>query len=139
MRERTLRHLDLPLQAGLHTLRALRQDGFYERLEATSASLADGLRLSAADAGLADATCFQRVGSMLCCFFAPPPVTDYTSAIASNTKAFAAYFHAMLESGVYIAPSQFEAMFVSGAHDDADIDTTASAARRAFAAAAKLM
>ena len=127
------------MAGGVATLDLLNREGFYESLESRSAQLADALAAAAGNAGLDGRVCFQRVGSMLCCFFAPPPVTDYTSAIASNTKAFAAYFHAMLESGVYIAPSQFEAMFVSGAHDDADIDTTASAARRAFAAAAKLM
>ena len=125
--------------AGLHTLRALRQDGFYERLEATSASLADGLRLSAADAGLADATCFTRVGSMLCCFFAPPPVQDYAAATAGNLEAFAAYFRRMLSGGVFMAPSQFEAMFVSAAHADSDVDRTVEAAAAAFRDAAEVM
>jgi glutamate-1-semialdehyde 2,1-aminomutase len=66
-------------------------------------------------------------------------VTDYASATTSDTSAYAAFFHAMLAAGVNLAPSQYEAMFVSAAHGNADVDRTASAARAAFAQAAKLM
>ena len=76
---------------------------------------------------------------MMCCFFAPGPVTDFASATVSNTQAYAAYFHAMLDGGVYLAPSQFEATFVSAAHVARDIDLTVQAARQAFLAAARLM
>ena len=127
------------MAAGLATLEAIRADGFYDELEARSAALAAGLAAAADEAGLGDKVCFNRVGSMLCGFFAPGPVTDYESAIASNTDAFAAYFHAMLDGGVYIAPSQYEAMFVSAAHSDDDIARTCQAARSAFAAAADVM
>jgi len=123
------------MAAGLATLATLREEGFYERLEAASASLADGLQRAAAAAGVAERVCFNRVGSMLCAFFTPGVVTDYASATASNTRAYAAYFHAMLNEGVYLAPSQFEAMFVSSAHDDSHIARTCAAAERAFAAA----
>jgi len=75
----------------------------------------------------------------LCCFFTPGPVSDYAGATASDLRAFAAWFHAMLAGGVYLAPSQFEAMFVSAAHGDREIDITVSAAGKAFAAAAELM
>jgi len=76
---------------------------------------------------------------MLTCFFTPEPVSDYAAAIASNTRAFAAWFGSMLENGVYLPPSQFEAMFVSAAHKESDIDATVSASREAFARAAALM
>ena len=127
------------MAAGLTTLKALQADGFYEQLEATSALLADGLALAAADAGLAEKVCFNRVGSMLCALFSAGPVTNYETATASDLDAFAAYFHALLIGGVYIAPSQFEAMFVSAAHSKDDIAQTIDTAAKAFAAAAKLM
>ena len=76
---------------------------------------------------------------MLGCFFTPGEVTDYASATASNAKAYAAYFHAMLAAGVYLAPSQFEAMFASAAHSEEDIGRTCEAAGLAFAKAAKLL
>ena len=127
------------MAAGLATLQALRQVGFYDELEAKSASLATGLQRAAAAAGVADSVSFNRVGSMLCVFFTPGPVTDYASATASNTQAYAAYFHAMLNEGVYLAPSQFEAMFVSAAHDEGRLARTCDAAERAFAAAKGLL
>ena len=127
------------MAAGLATLREVREEGFYEQLEQASASLEAGLRAAAKKAGLKNKVCFSRVGSMMCCFFSPGPVRDYASATASNTKAYAAYFHAMLDAGVYLAPSQFEAMFVSAAHSDEDIARTCRAASPAFAKAAKLM
>ena len=127
------------MSAGLAALAELKAEGFYDRLEQRSAALAEGLRQAAEGAGLAGRVSFTRVGSMLCCFFTPGPVTDYAGATAGNLKAFAAWFHAMLAGGVYLAPSQFEAMFVSAAHGDREIDITVSAAGKAFAAAAELM
>ena len=127
------------MAAGLATLEAIRAEGFYDRLEATSATLAAGLARAAKQAGLAEKVCFNRVGSMLCCFFTPGPVEDYDSATAANAEAFAVFFHAMLDAGVYIAPSQYEAMFVSAAHGDGDIVLTCQAAEEAFAAAANVM
>jgi glutamate-1-semialdehyde 2,1-aminomutase len=127
------------MAAGLATLRQLRAEGFYENLERSSAALAEGLRQAAAAAGVAGKVCFRRVGSMMCCFFTPGPVRDYPSATASNTRAFAAFFHAMLQAGVYLAPSQYEALFVSAAHSEEDIALTCQAAQRAFAAAAEEM
>ncbi len=135
----TLSGNPVAMTAGLATLRLLREDGFYENLEKTSAAIDAGLRQAAAAAGLQNRVTFHRVGSMLCCFFAPPPVVDYKTATASNKAAFAAYFHAMLDRGVYLAPSQFEAMFVSAAHGSAEVDQTIQAAHEAFAAAAKLL
>jgi len=125
--------------AGLATLEQVAASGFYKGLERTSAALETGLRAAAADAGLAGRVCFNRVGSMLCGFFTPGPVTDYESATASDLEAYAAFFGAMLAAGVNLAPSQFEAMFVSAAHGDEEIDRTAAAARQAFARARIVM
>ena len=127
------------MAAGLATLELIRAEGFYEALEATSAALGAGLARAAEQAGIAEKVCFNRVGSMLCCFFTPGPVRDYDSATAASTEAFAAFFHAMLDAGVYIAPSQYEAMFVSGAHTDDDVALTCRAARDAFSAAADVI
>ena len=127
------------MAAGLATLAELRVEGFYEQLEAKSASLADGLAKAADAAGLAGKMSFNRVGSMMCGFFTPGPVTDFASATASNTDAYKAYFHAMLAAGVYLAPSQYEAMFVSITHSDEDIAQTVHAAEAAFAEAAKVL
>ncbi|MBS3734950.1 MAG: glutamate-1-semialdehyde 2,1-aminomutase [Phycisphaerae bacterium] len=133
----TLSGNPLATAAGLATLEALADDGVYERLEATAAALERGLRDAAAASGLAERVCIQRVGSMMSCFFRPPPVTNYADAAASNADAYAAFFHAMLDAGVYLAPGQFEAMFVSAAHDDGDVAQTIVAAEGAFAAAAE--
>jgi len=127
------------MAAGLATMDEIRKEGFYDELERKSAALDAGLRDAAERAGLADRVFFTRVGSMLCCFFTPGAVTDYASATASDTEAFAAYFHSMLGAGVYLAPSQYEAMFVSASHTDDDIDKTIEAARSAFTEAARIM
>ncbi len=74
----------------------------------------------------------NRVGSMFTLFFTGGPVTDYESAKRSNTKRFAEFFHFMLDHGIYLAPSQFEAGFVSVAHTEADIERTVAAARKFF-------
>ncbi|MDY6914180.1 MAG: glutamate-1-semialdehyde 2,1-aminomutase [Planctomycetota bacterium] len=135
----TLSGNPVTMAAGLATLQALQAEGFYESLEERSAALGLGLEAAAREADLADKVCINRVGSMLSCFFAPPPVTDYAGATVANTKAYATYFHAMLDAGIYLAPSQFEAMFVSAAHSDDDITQTASASAKALRAAARLM
>ncbi len=127
------------MAAGLATLAELREEGFYEQLEAKSAALAAGLAGAAESAGVGDKVFFTRVGSMLCCFFTPGPVSDFATASASNTEAYKAYFHAMLEAGVYLAPSQYEAMFVSIAHGREDIAQTCQVAKAGFAAAAKVL
>ncbi len=135
----TLSGNPLAMAAGLATLRQLERPGFYDELERRSGELEAGLRQAAGSAGLTGRVCFNRVGSMLCGFFTPGAVTDYASATASNTRAYAAFFHAMLAAGVNLAPSQYEAMFVSAAHGQAEIAATLSAARQAFAAAANVM
>ena len=97
----------------------------YEKLERTSAALADGLAKAAAEAKVPVQV--NRVGSMLTVFFSEKPVFDAASARACSTRRFAAWYHALLEGGVYFPPSQFEAAFLSTAHGDAEVDATLAA------------
>ena len=127
----TLSGNPLSMTAGLVTLRRLRDKTVYERLEKSSRRLCDGLSQAAKDAGIATVT--NRVGSMWTSFFTTEPVIDWNTANKCNRETYGRFFHAMLETGVYLAPSQFEAAFVSLAHTDEVIDTTIDAARRAFA------
>ena len=128
----TLSGNPLAVAAGLATLRALREPGVYPKLERLGERMERGLRVAAEKAG-APVT-VNRVGSMLTGFFTSSPVTDYATARNSDTTRYARFFHAMLERGVFLAPSQFEAAFVSLAHTDADIDRAAAAATDALAA-----
>ena len=126
----TLSGNPLGMAAGIATLHALAEEGVYESLEASAAKLAQGLRSAAAGAGVA--TRHTRVGSMMCTFFSSEPVTDFASAGRCDTRAYAVFFHAMLDRGVYLAPSQFECLFVSLAHTDEQIEETIAAAAEAF-------
>ncbi|MDA2932123.1 glutamate-1-semialdehyde 2,1-aminomutase [Nitrospinae bacterium AH-259-F20] len=126
----TLSGNPLAMTAGIETLKLCREPGFYERLEKTSATLTAGLEQAARRAGLA--LTFQRVGSMFCCYFSDQEVSDYQSALRSDTEAFARYFRSMMARGVNLAPSQFEAGFVSSAHTEADIEATVEAASEAY-------
>jgi len=96
--------------------------------------LSEGLSREAREAGVA--MTLNRVGSMMTLFFTAGPVTDYASAKKSDTQAYARFFRAMLNQGVYLAPSQFEAAFLSTAHTAADLTKTVKAARAAFKAVA---
>jgi glutamate-1-semialdehyde 2,1-aminomutase len=127
----TLSGNPLAVAAGLAMLRALSRPGVYERLEAMGARLERGIRDAAAAAGVP--VTVNRVGSMLTTFFTAGPVTDYASARTSDTARYAAYFHSMLEHGVFLAPSQFEAAFLSLAHSDADLATVEAACRASMA------
>jgi glutamate-1-semialdehyde 2,1-aminomutase len=122
----TLSGNPLAMRAGIETLDILAAPGTYERLETISARLAAGLAAAAREAGVASVV--NRVGSMLTSFFSAGPVVDYATASKSDTKRYARFFHAMLARGVYLAPSQFEAAFVSTAHDEALVDRTIAAA-----------
>jgi len=126
----TLSGNPLAMTAGIETLKILSQPGTYERLNELSEDLSEGLKDAAKRAGVS--TYHTRVGSMLCTFFTEGPVTDYSSAKKSDTAAFARFFLAMLEEGIYLAPSQFEAIFLSTAHSEAEIEKTVRAAYRAF-------
>ncbi len=126
----TLSGNPLAVTAGITTLQLLRRPGVYDALEQKSARLEQGLRQAAAEASLE--LTFNRVGSMLCTFFTSEPVTDYDSAAKSDTKQFAEFFAGMLQRGIYLAPSQFEAAFMSLAHSDEQINYTVEAARAVF-------
>ncbi len=121
----TLSGNPVAMSAGIATLKRLKDKNVYKQLEEKSQRLADGLEKSARDAGVK--TYHTRVGSMLCTFFTENAVYDYKTATTSDTKRYASYFNGMLERGVYLAPSQFEAAFVSTAHGDSDIDATIEA------------
>jgi glutamate-1-semialdehyde 2,1-aminomutase len=126
----TLSGNPLAMTAGLATLRRLRDPAVYERLEEAGRRLCDGLADAAREAGVATVT--NRVGSMFTTFFTDAPVTDWPSAARSDRAAYGRFFHAMLEEGVYLAPSQFEAAFIGVAHTDELLDRTIEAARRAL-------
>jgi glutamate-1-semialdehyde 2,1-aminomutase len=123
----TLSGNPLAMAAGCTTLDLLQAPGAYQRLDEASARLATGL----ADAA-GDGHCVQRVGSMVTLFFRPGPVRSFAEAAESATGRFAAFHAHCLEAGVYLPPSQFEASFVSLAHDDAAIDAVVAAARSFF-------
>jgi glutamate-1-semialdehyde 2,1-aminomutase len=127
----TLSGNPLAVTAGLITLRLLKSLNPYPQLERSTARLVEGMTDAAQDAGVA--TVSNRVGSMFTTFFNSEHVGDWTTANRSNREAFAQFFHTMLDEGVYLAPSQFEAGFVSIAHDDDKIEQTIAAARKAFA------
>jgi len=122
----TLSGNPLSMTAGLVTLRRLRDKTVYDRLEAASKKLCDGL------ASLDLGTTTNRVGSMWTSFFTNEPVVDWDSANKCNREIYGRFFHAMLDEGVYLAPSQFEAAFVSLAHSDAVIEETLNAAQKAI-------
>ncbi len=126
----TLSGNPLAMAAGLATLRLLRDESPYERLESLAARLEEGLHRAASQAGVPHVV--QRVGSMLTLFFNPEPVRNYEDAKKSDTARFARFFWEMLARGVYLPCSQFEAAFVSAAHTEEQIDATIAAAAGAF-------
>ncbi|HKS28414.1 MAG TPA: glutamate-1-semialdehyde 2,1-aminomutase [Pyrinomonadaceae bacterium] len=126
----TLSGNPLAMTAGLTTLRRLRDKSIYEKLERASMRLCDGLSEAAREAGFQTVT--NRVGSMWTSFFTGEPVIDWASAARSDRALYGKFFHAMLEEGVYLAPSQFEAAFTSAAHTDELLDKTIEAARKAY-------
>ena len=130
----TLSGNPLAMRAGIETLDLLDEPGVYDRLEAASARVQAALEHGARAAGVP--LTVNRVGSMLTPFFTTGPVSDFASAFRSDTKTYARFFHAMLQRGVYLAPSQFECAFVSTAHGDSELEASARAARAAFAAIA---
>ncbi len=129
----TLSGNPLAMAAGLATLGYLQEHAaeIYARLEAASSALAEGVAGEASRAGVALAT--NRVGAMWTWFFTAAPVANYGDAAKSDTAAFGRFHHAMLDQGIWLPPSQFEAAFLSTAHTDADITATIAAARKAFA------
>ncbi|MGC9291672.1 MAG: glutamate-1-semialdehyde 2,1-aminomutase [Acidobacteriaceae bacterium] len=133
----TLSGNPLAMAAGIATVGHLieHQSQIYAQLESTSAAVADGVAQAAREAGVP--LCTHRVGSMFTWFFQPGPVTDYASAARSDVAAFASFHRAMLDQGVWLPPSQFEAAFLGTAHTAQEVAETLQAARIAFAAVAQ--
>ena len=123
----TLAGNPLAMRAGIVMLKQLRQPGIYAKLEALSERLARGLAAAAEEAGTPAR--LTRVGSLMTLFFLGADPTDWTTAAPADAKRFGSYFHRMLERGIYQAPSQFEALFVSLAHTEEQIDRTIATAR----------
>jgi glutamate-1-semialdehyde 2,1-aminomutase len=126
----TLSGNPLAMSAGLAMLEIVSRDGFYRELEEKSGYLAKGLEeaAKAADVDVA----MNRIGAMGSGFFSSQPVEDFDSALKSDTAAYAVFFREMLKLGVYLAPSQFEAFFISIVHEKQDLDLTIEAAYEAF-------
>ena len=124
----TLSGNPLAMAAGIATLKQLKKKGFYEKLEKKSARLAAGLAEAAARAGIPAQV--GRVGSMLGMFFCTSPVRSFSDAKTCDLKVFSKFYQGMREAGVYIAPSKFEALFVSAAHTSAQIEATVRAAEK---------
>ncbi|MGN6387984.1 MAG: aspartate aminotransferase family protein, partial [Burkholderiaceae bacterium] len=131
----TLSGNPVAVAAGMATLALVQTPGFYERLAAQTTRLAQGLAGAARAAGIR--FCADAVGGMFGLYFTDAVPASYAAVMASDKTRFNAFFHAMLDAGVYLAPSAFEAGFVSAAHDDAAISVTLEAARGAFAALAR--
>src|SRR3712207_712107 len=127
----TLSGNPLAMAAGLATLRRSGEPGFYERLEELGERWRRGMDEAAAIGGVPFA--INQLGSMVSLFFTEGPVTDFASAAASNTEAFKDFFWHMISRGVYLAPSQYEAGFLSAAHSGDDLEKTFEAAREWFA------
>jgi glutamate-1-semialdehyde 2,1-aminomutase len=126
----TLSGNPLAMRAGLATLPHLRVPGFYAELDRKAARLAEGVSEAIRDAGVTAHV--NAAGSLVTLFFCDGPVRNYDDAKKSDTKRFAAFFTAMLDRGIFLAPSQYEALFVSAAHTDADIERTISACRESL-------
>jgi len=126
----TLSGNPLAMTAGLTTLKRLRDQEVYKRLESVGQLLTEGIGAAAREAGFATHT--NRVGSMFTMFFTDEPVSDWATASASDRELYGKFFHAMLDEGIYLAPSQFEAAFISIAHTDELLAQTIEAARKAF-------
>jgi glutamate-1-semialdehyde 2,1-aminomutase len=126
----TLSGNPLAMSAGLATLELLEENGFYETLEKKSEHLSKGLCEAAESAGVE--ITLNRIGSIGCGFFNSGAVVDFSSALRSHTEAYALFFQEMLKGGIYLAPSQFEAFFISIAHNEQDLDRTVEVAAQAL-------
>jgi len=126
----TLSGNPLAMSAGIATLRLIKEEGFYDRIEKLSAYLEKGLLEIAAESTFP--TCWQRIGGMFTLYFNEGPVNNFADALKSDTTLFARYFSAMLNAGINLGPSQFETGFMSAAHTQEDLDQTIEAVRKAF-------
>jgi len=127
----TLSGNPVAVAAGLATLKLVQEKDFFEKLEATTRSLVEGLNAEARKADLV--FCAQSIGSMFGVYFRASPPASFGEVMECDKGLFNRFFHAMLERGVYLAPSAYEAGFVSSAHREAEIERTLEAAREAFA------
>ena len=119
------------MAAGLAMLNAVSEPGFYDKLTEKTSKLVDGIKAAADEEGIPLAV--NQVGAMFGFFFTKEDnISKYAQVVECDMPRFRAFYHAMLEEGVYLAPSAFEAGFVSNAHDDAEIETTIAAAKRVF-------
>jgi glutamate-1-semialdehyde 2,1-aminomutase len=128
----TLSGNPIAVTAGLMTLKLIQAEGFYDKLTAQTKKLMDGLIQAAKDAGVTFNA--QSVGGMFGLYFSKTCPTSFAEVMQSDKEVFNKFFHSMLDSGIYLGPSAFEAGFVSAAHTDADIAFTINAAKKAFAA-----
>jgi glutamate-1-semialdehyde 2,1-aminomutase len=128
----TLSGNPLAMAAGIETLNILSEKGVYETLEENAKTITDGMLEAASAAGFGGKVCLNRVGSMFTLFFCPGPVTNFAEAKHADAALFAKLFRAMLARGVYLAPSQFEAAFVSLPMDRRVIKKVKTAAQGAF-------
>ncbi|RJP23388.1 MAG: glutamate-1-semialdehyde-2,1-aminomutase [Candidatus Abyssobacteria bacterium SURF_5] len=126
----TLSGNPLAVEAGIATLEVLSRPGAYKKLDLLAERLGEGLIEAARMAGIP--SYHTRIGSMLCMFFSEQPVRNLADALRCDTRRYAKYFHEMLERGVYLAPSQFEAAFVSLAHTEKDVERTVRAAEQSL-------
>ncbi|MBW1995165.1 MAG: glutamate-1-semialdehyde 2,1-aminomutase [Deltaproteobacteria bacterium] len=126
----TLSGNPVAMAAGIATLKEIKRPGFYDNLENTTAQLVDGLTKAARQAGIS--VTVDRVGSMAGLFFTDRTVKNFNDAKTCDLDRFSSYYRKMLNSGIYLAPSQFEALFVSSAHTAEHIDTTVAAAEKVF-------
>jgi len=127
----TLSGNPVAVAAGLATLQLIQEKNFFENLEATTRALVAGLQRQAKDAGVAFSA--QSIGSMFGIYFRPSPPASFAEVMQADKERFNRFFHEMLKGGVYLAPSAYEAGFVSAAHGSAEIEETLEAARAAFA------
>jgi glutamate-1-semialdehyde 2,1-aminomutase len=127
----TLSGNPVAVAAGLATLRLVQAAGYYERLTATTRALCAGLASAAQEHGVAFSA--TSVGGMFGIFFRATPPESFAEVLQCDRESFGRFFHGMLAAGIYLAPSAYEAGFVSSAHGEAEIGRTISAAKKAFA------
>jgi glutamate-1-semialdehyde 2,1-aminomutase len=135
----TLSGNPLAMISGIKTIEELKKPRVYESLRKKTEKLAEGIKECAKKVGIYEKLCFRQIESMAVVFFTSKDVKNYQDALTSNTKAYSVFFHELLNQGVYIAPSQFEVMFVSTAHTEEDIEKTIEAVEKAFAKAKEVM
>jgi glutamate-1-semialdehyde 2,1-aminomutase len=126
----TLSGNPVAVAAGLATLKLVQAPGFFDRISATARTLCEGLTSAARELGVG--FCAQNAGSLIGLYFRETPPASYAEIMQCDREAFKRFFHAMLAQGIYLAPSAYEAGFVSSAHGPAEIEKTITAARKAF-------